>query len=189
MTVTRSAPFPAEDGPQTLVGTSPTGRLVRYVQPMHDEVTVRMNAPAERIWAIVSDITQTGKFSPETVNAEWLDGATGPAAGVRFRGQVKRNGRGPKYWTKCTILVADPGREFTFSVGVGGKAVNTWKYRFQPVAGGTDVTESFTLAPTSYLRLYWKVMGRMRGRTNVNGMRETLNRIKTLVESEPSAGS
>lgn len=156
---------------------------------MYDEVTVHMDAPAERIWALVSDITRTGQFSPETIDAEWLDGATAPAAGVRFRGRVKRNGRGPTYWTKCTILVADPGREFTFAVSLAGKTVNTWKYRFTPTGDGTDVTESFTLAPTSSLRLYWKVMGRMRGRTNVNGMRQTLNRIKAVAESDPGTGT
>jgi hypothetical protein len=37
------------------------------------------------------------------------------------------------------------------------------------------------------LRVYWAVMGRLRGRTNVNGMRTTLERIKAVVESEAAA--
>ena len=48
---------------------------------MHDSVTVHMDAPPEKVWALVSDVTQIGRFSPETFEAEWLDGATGPAVG------------------------------------------------------------------------------------------------------------
>ena len=47
---------------------------------------------------------------------------------------------------------------------------------------GTDVTESFALAPTWWLRLYWKLAGWTRGRTNRDGMRTTLERIKAEVE-------
>jgi hypothetical protein len=36
-----------------------------------------MEAPAQQVWELVSDITNTGEFSPETFEAEWLDGATG----------------------------------------------------------------------------------------------------------------
>lgn len=52
-----------------------------------------MAATPERIWESVSDVTKIGRYSPETFEAEWLDGATGPVVGARFRGHVKRNGR------------------------------------------------------------------------------------------------
>ena len=155
-----------------------------YPLGMHDSVTVRMNAPSEQVWGLVSDITNTGTFSPETFEAEWLDGATGPAAGARFRGHVRRNGRGPVYWTNCTITDCQPGRVFAFDVeGPGGKVVNTWRYEFEPAGDGTDVTESFRLADLAAIRIYWKIMGRARGRTNAAGMRTTLQRIKAVVES------
>ena len=155
---------------------------------MQDSVTVHMAATPDEVWALVSDVTNTGRFSPETFEAEWLDGATGPAPGVRFRGHVRRNGRGPVYWTTCSIVACEPGREFAFTVGEGNKALNTWRYRFEPAGDGTDVTESFQLKDTAALRLYWKVFGRWRGRTNHDGMRETLERIKAVVEApDPSA--
>ena len=47
---------------------------------------------------------------------------------------------------------------------------------------GTDVTESFRLADTFGLRLYWAVLGWARGRRNRNDMRRTLERIKAEVE-------
>ena len=150
---------------------------------MHDSVTVHMAASPEQVWDLVSDVTNTGRFSPETFEAEWLDGATEPAVGVRFRGHVRRNGRGPVYWTTCRIVASERGREFAFAVLTGGKPTNTWRYTFEPNGDGTDVTESFELADTPPLRLYWKVFGWARGRTNVNGMRETLERIKAEVEA------
>ena len=64
---------------------------------MRGSVTVHMAAPADRVWDLVSDVTRVGEFSPETFEAEWLGGASGPAIRARFRGHVRRNGRGPAY--------------------------------------------------------------------------------------------
>jgi uncharacterized protein YndB with AHSA1/START domain len=150
---------------------------------MQGSVTVHMAAPPERIWDLVSDVTRIGRYSPETFEAEWVDGATGPAVGARFRGHVKRNGKGPKYWTTCTVLASEPGREFAFGVGAAGKPpLNTWRYVLEPSGDGTDVTESFHLADTAMLRLYWKLLGWTRGKTNHDGMQTTLERIKAEVE-------
>ncbi|HXQ62290.1 MAG TPA: SRPBCC family protein [Acidimicrobiales bacterium] len=155
---------------------------------MRGSVTVHMAAPAETIWRVVSDVTTTGRFSPETFEAEWLDGATGPGVGVRFRGHVRRNGRGPVYWTTCVIVASEPGREFAFTVGEGSKALNTWRYTFEPSGDGTDVTESFALADKAAIRLYWTLLGWARGRTNAAGMRTTLERIRTEVEAPAGGG-
>ena len=150
---------------------------------MHDSVTVHMAAPPAKVWELVSDVTRIGEYSPETFEAEWLDGATGPAVGARFRGHVKRNGRGPVYWTTCTVLASEPGREFGFGVGMGaGRTVNVWRYRLEPSGDGTDVTESFELPGTLALKVYWALLGWARGRTNRRGMQTTLERIKAEVE-------
>jgi uncharacterized protein YndB with AHSA1/START domain len=154
---------------------------------MRDSVTVHMAASPASVWELVSDITNTGRWSPETFEAEWLGGASTPAVGTRFRGHVKRNGRGPVYWTTCQIIACEPGREFAFAVMINAKPTNTWRYEFTPVGDGVDVTESFELTPTRLLRLYWALAGWARNRTNVNGMRETLHRIKAAAESETGA--
>ncbi len=39
---------------------------------MHAEVTVHMKASADEIWQLIADIRNTGRFSPETFEAEWL---------------------------------------------------------------------------------------------------------------------
>ena len=81
----------------------------------------RMAASADRVWDLASDITRVWEISPETFEAEWPGGASGPEVGARFRGHVWRNGRGPVYWTVCTVVACDPGREFAFVVaGPGG---------------------------------------------------------------------
>lgn len=151
---------------------------------MHGSVTIHMEAPAEQIWALVSDITRIGSFSPETFEAQWLDGATEPAIGARFRGHVRRNGKGPTYWTTCTVIESEPGKAFVFGVGSSERLLNVWSYRLQPAGDGTDVTESFQLADLPLLRLYWMLLGWARGRTNREGMRTTLERIRAEVESE-----
>jgi uncharacterized protein YndB with AHSA1/START domain len=150
---------------------------------MQDSVTVHVDAPPGKVWALVSDVTNTGRFSPETFEAEWIDGWTGPEVGARFRGHVKRNGKGPTYWTKCTVTASEPDREFAFVVGTPEHHPMTWGYRFREAGGGTDVTEFYELADRWPLRLYWKVMGKARGRTNARNMRATLERVKAAAEA------
>ncbi len=150
---------------------------------MHGSVTVHMAASPDKIFDLVSDVTKIGRYSPETFEAEWLDGATGPAAGARFRGHVKRNGIGPVYWTTCHVVACEPGREFAFTVGPPAKALNSWRYVLEPAGDGTDVTESFELTDKLPLRIYWLLFGHFRGRTNREGMQTTLERIKAAVES------
>jgi uncharacterized protein YndB with AHSA1/START domain len=160
---------------------------------MRGSVTVHMSAPPAVVWDIVSDVTRVGEFSPETFEAEWVDGATGPAEGARFRGHVRRNGVGPVYWTQCKVITCEPEREFAFAVYGGGSRVNTWRYRLEPRPagadglGGTDVTESFELSPRGLLRVYWALLGWHRGRANERGMRQTLERIRAVAEADAAA--
>jgi hypothetical protein len=154
---------------------------------MEASVTVAMDAPPEQIWELVADVRNTGKFSPEVMEAEWLDGATKPTLGATFRGHVKRNEIGPVYWTKCRVTACEPGREFGFAVLVGDRAVNNWHYRFTPTQGGTDVTESFRMSEGLFTTLFGLFGGQLRRRRNVRDMRKTLERIKAVVEADSAA--
>lgn len=149
-----------------------------------------MNAPPAVVWDLISDVTRIGEFSPETLEGRWIGGATGPAVGAKFQGRVKRNGRGPTYWTTCRVTRSEPERDFAFVVEVpgSGREVNTWRYRLTPVGTGTDVTESFELTPALLIRIYWALAGPFRAKTNRRGMTETLNRIKTVAESHSRSG-
>ncbi|MEN3315283.1 MAG: hypothetical protein V7605_1517 [Acidimicrobiaceae bacterium] len=106
--------------------------------------SVTVGAPAEALWDLVTDVTRTGEWSPEATGGAWIDGATGPAVGARFKGT---NRRGRTRWsTTCEVTAAAPGREFTFVTGRPGKPETVWRYVFEPDGdGGTQVTESFEL--------------------------------------------
>ena len=105
------------------------------------QATVHIQAPPEKVYAMISDVTRMGEWSPETYRCEWIDGAAGPTAGARFKGSNKR---GILRWsTKPTVTVADAGNEFTFEVGAPGKEDTRWSYKLTPKEGGTDLTESF----------------------------------------------
>ncbi|HKP43100.1 SRPBCC family protein [Mycobacterium sp.] len=151
---------------------------------MDGSATVSMAAPAEAIWNLIADVRNTGRFSPETFEAEWIDGATGPSLGARFRGHVRRNEIGPVYWTTCRVTACEPGREFGFEVLVGDTPVNNWHYRLSPADDGTDVTESFRMNDSAFTKLYSVLGGQLRRRRNIRDMRKTLERIKAVVESD-----
>lgn len=151
---------------------------------VREEVTVTMTASTEAIWSLVSDITRVGEFSPETFEAEWLNGAAGPAVGARFRGHVRRNEIGPVYWTPCTVLKCRPGELFEFGVGSADSPLTRWGYRLEtrPDGNGVDVTETFELSSALWMRPYWFLFGALRGRRVRNDMRRTLERMKGVVE-------
>lgn len=148
----------------------------------HLEVSLHVDATPQQVWELVSDVTRIGEFSPETFEARWTHGSTGPEVGASFKGHVKRNGVGPTYWSPCQVTKCVPGEVFEFAVGTDSTTVTTWGYELEPDGRGTRVTEYFTMSPALPFRLYWLVMGPLRGRTNERGMRTTLERMKAVLE-------
>ena len=148
-----------------------------------DEVSVWMDAEPAEVWDLVSDVTRIGEFSPETFEARWTRGSTGPEVGAWFKGHVKRNGVGPTYWSLCRVTRCEVEEVFEFAVGSVDMTVNNWGYRLEPKDGGTLVTEYFRLASNLPTRVYWLLLGPLRRRTNQKGMRTTLERMKAVLES------
>lgn len=145
-------------------------------------VSVEVAAPPEKIWALVSDITQMPRWSPETYRTRWIGGATHAVPGARFRGTNRW--RVIRWTTTVEVEVADPGREFTFVTVVEGKKRTRWSYTLEPKDGGTLVTESRTrlsVAPVrgNIDRLF------MRGHVEsyTDAMRTTLERLKAAAET------
>lgn len=97
----------------------------------------------------VSDLTQMGRWSPENLGATVPEPGQPAHVGMTFVGY---NRRGPARWrTWCTVTAADPGRRLAFRVhtfGVGIPLIKApiaeWAYDFEPVDGGTRVTETWT---------------------------------------------
>ena len=151
---------------------------------MRAAVTLHIDAPPDTVWGFVTDITKMGEYSPEVVEAEWIDGATGPTVGARYRGHVKRNENWPiLYWTTCKITECVPGEVFEFAVMMGNRPVNTWRYEFRVTDdGGTDVTESFDLGDNLFTKAWRPLGGFLRERRNQRDMLRTLERLKAVAE-------
>jgi uncharacterized protein YndB with AHSA1/START domain len=146
-----------------------------------DEVSLHIAAPAEALYDLVGDITQMGRWSPENTGGRWLGGAAGPAVGARFRGSNRRGIA--RWWTHCTVTKADRPSAFEFRVA---ESAMVWGYRFEPEGDGTLVTEYRRHAkgvnPVIKLVQVSGVIGRNREQLMVDGMRETLERLKTAAE-------
>ena len=105
--------------------------------------SVDVQAPADRVWALVSDLPAMGQLSPENAGGQWRNGAQGPAVGARFKGTNRSGWR--RWSTAVTVTACEPGRRFAFAVRSAGLPVATWAYDVEP-QGDTScrVTETWT---------------------------------------------
>ncbi len=148
-----------------------------------DEVSLRIAAPPDRVYAIVTDIAQMGRLSPECTGGKWLDGATGPAVGASFKGTNKR---GIARWsTTNRVVEAEPGKAFAFETQQSG---TRWTYRLDADGDGTVVTEARTPFKERPLvaRLFSKLaLGGVAEHDDEMraGMRATLDRLKAVAEA------
>lgn len=102
----------------------------------------------EDLYDMVSDVPRMGEWSP-ICKACWWDDGEGPREGAWFTG---RNETPARTWeTRSQVVAADPGREFAFVVG--GAWVR-WGYTFEPVDGGTRLTESWHFLPEGIERFH-----------------------------------
>ncbi|MBV8952456.1 MAG: SRPBCC family protein [Actinobacteria bacterium] len=148
-----------------------------------DSESVVIDGSAERLYDMVADMPRMGEWSPECGSVEWTDGATRPRPGARFIGHNHTGPGGIIRWSRPgRVLTADPGREFTFVTEEGGREGVVWRYRFEPVDGGTRVTESYEIKwiPT-WARIGDVLTNRHRGL--LKAMRHTLTKLKGAAES------
>ena len=147
-----------------------------------------------RAYEAVSDVRQMGRWSPENRGAVVKDGFDHACVGMRFVGDNKR---GPMRWqTGCVVTVADPGHRFAFDVcryGFGPFMVSfrvaSWAYDFEPVDGGTRVTETWSDGRTGWPDLATRIFDPIAtGRSSFaafqkDNIRRTLANLKTALEA------
>ncbi len=153
-----------------------------------DEASIVIDAPAEQIYDLVSDLPRMGEWSPECAAVEWIDGASGPAVDARFVGHNRSGPRGLIKWSRRgRVLAAERGREFAFATEEGGVEGTTWRYRLEPVDGGTRVYESYTV---DKIPMWARIVDvpTNRHRELLEGMAHTLARLKATAETSISAG-
>ena len=111
--------------------------------------SIVINSDANTLYDAISDPTRTGEWSPENTGATVHEPRESAYVGMVFDGTNKR---GRATWvTRCTVTAADRGKTFEFRVHAIGKSAPkikganaTWRYDFQPVLGGTKVSETWT---------------------------------------------
>ncbi|MCH9738869.1 MAG: SRPBCC family protein, partial [Actinomycetia bacterium] len=106
------------------------------------QVSVTVQASAQTLYDLVSDIGRTGEWSPICTACWWDDETTAGEVGAWFTG---RNVLPERTWeSRSQVVVAEPGREFSWLVG--SKYVR-WGYTFAGVDGGTILTETWEFLP------------------------------------------
>ncbi len=115
----------------------------RYADQPTVEVQTWIDAPPERVWALVSDIELMPSMSSELQSVEWLDGASGPTVGARFTGRSKHESLG-EWATTSHVIECEPGRMFAWAVEDPANPTATWRFRLEPKDGGTQLSQGGT---------------------------------------------
>jgi uncharacterized protein YndB with AHSA1/START domain len=158
---------------------------------MAEKVSVwrEMGAPAAQVWSMVTDLTQMGRWSPESDGATWVGGVNGPRPGAVFTG-VNHNGK--RTWkTLGTVVDVEPGRLFSFRIKALGLNIAEWHYAFETTAAGCRVTETWIdrRGPLAKIIGRWATGVADRAEHNRTSMELTLENLKTAAEATPSVTS
>ena len=106
--------------------------MAETVAPL--EASIHIDAPPDRVWAVVADQRRMNEFSPETWKQKFFGDGIG--AGTRSINLNKRKGF---IWpTASRITEFVPGQRLAFRVY--GPA-DTWSYDLVPENGGTRLVE------------------------------------------------
>lgn len=150
-----------------------------------DERSIDVAAPAEVVWDLVSDVTRSGEWSPESTGGRWWGGATGPAPGARF---VGFNRHGIVRWvTRCRVEeCARPG---TFSFRVAESRMR-WGWRIEPTGPSSSRVTQWReryARPNVLVRALTGsgLLGRDREKIMVDDMGDTLAAVKARAERTP----
>ncbi len=163
------------------------------VTPYRRTETLTIDAPAEVLYDLVSDISRMGEWSPVATGGTYDDD------GVWFTGD---NAIGDGTWsTRCQVVVADRGREFTFvNHGVSGDyEMVRWGFVLRSSSPTrTEVTQSWEVLPTYADSFYAEnghdednlraLLDMMRGMAE-SSMPETLAALGEVAEQTGSEGS
>jgi len=107
---------------------------------------IRIDAPPERVWGMVSDIFLMPQLSSELQEVAWLDGVTGPAVGHRFTGRSAHPAMG-EWETVSTVTECDPPHRFAWVVGDPAHQSATWRFTLKPDGAGTLLEQWYQMGP------------------------------------------
>ena len=155
-----------------------------------DHVELDIEASADALYAMVSDLPRIGAWSPECESVDWEGDVTVAVEGTTFMGHnAVGPGRRIRYSRHGRVLVADPGREFAFVTDEGGRESTVWRYRFEPQGdSSTRVTEGYEVR---WIPTWARILDvpTNRHKELLKGMRTTLERLKAAAEAEHRGAS
>lgn len=155
-----------------------------------DSVERYIEATPDALYDLISDVTRTPERTPDVVKCEWLDGATGPAVGARFK-STNSMGRGPDWSNKPVVTVADPGKEFSFTRTEPFAGTIRWRHQFVAEGTGTRMIESYeVIKPLTIVG--WFIIDTLYGMKDRRSelrtsMAESMDRVAELVEPASAA--
>ena len=148
------------------------------------EESIDIQAPPERLYDMVSDLSRMGEWSPENQGGKWVGGAAGAVEGARFKA---RNSTGKRSWSSvATIVTANRPKEVAWESSALGLKIALWRYRFEPNdKGGTTVTESTEDRRGRTMHLIGRTATGVADREaeNKKNMRATLEQLKAAAEA------
>ncbi|WP_431969845.1 SRPBCC family protein [Nocardia sp. bgisy134] len=162
----------------------------RYADKPSVEVDIWIDAPPERVWDLVSDIDLMPHLSAELQSVHWLDGATGPVVGARFRGRNSHAAFG-EWETTSHVVEYEPPHVFAWAIDDPANPSAIWRFRLRPENGGTALSQWAQLgpAPSGLSRAIERMPDReqkivfVRLREFESGMRANLAEIKQRAEA------
>jgi uncharacterized protein YndB with AHSA1/START domain len=147
------------------------------------ERSVSISAPADRVYALVSDPMRMAEWSPECIRCRWTGGADSPAVGAHFRG-TSRNGR-RRWTTTSTITDMRPGELFAWEVTYFRQPVARWEYRVERGPDGVTLVEAVEDRRGRLLRAVSPLITGSpdRDKRNADTMESTLQAVKAAAEA------
>jgi hypothetical protein len=143
--------------------------------------SIDIAAPSERAFSLLSDLPGMGRLSPENTGGTWLDGATGPRVGVRFKGT---NSRDDDSWsTVAKVTRCDPPKDFAFDITWHRFRISRWEFSVEPTETGCRVTETWTDRRNALIRKEGDSEDFKRAEFTVHSIRTTLESLKRLCEA------
>lgn len=149
-------------------------------QDIRGAAQVTIDASAEVVYDLITDLARMGEWSPECYRTEIHGVADRLTAGATFQG-FNRNGT--TWWdVPCKVLDATPGHRFQFEAPTGSEAATVWTFTLAPSGASTVVVEDF-VAPM--LAMPETPAGQIPDRRDamIVGMATTLQRIKRVAEA------
>jgi hypothetical protein len=119
---------------------------MRFAEGPTVEVAIDIDAPIERVWPLVTDVSVPARFSSEFQGAEWIERSDEATLGAKFLGSNAHEAIG-EWQTTSTIVECDECRSFAWAVSDPDEPAATWRFSLAPNGDGTRLAYSVRLGP------------------------------------------